>query len=104
MYARARVCLCAKAAGGCACFRRRLLSRYVLGMQTNAGKERREGMLNRWRLAVLEKKNSSIYLYNGILMMVLFFVARILFYGMGLFHLCLNWCAFLPPHMDIHAF
>lgn len=58
--------------------------------------------VDRWRLAVLEKKDSWFYLFNGIVMMLLFFVARILFYGMGLFHLCANWYASLPLlHIDI---
>ncbi len=41
----------------------------------------------RWRLAVLGKKDSTAYLVNGIVMAVVFFLARVLANGLGLVHL-----------------
>ncbi|KAK9808935.1 hypothetical protein WJX72_006612 [[Myrmecia] bisecta] len=41
----------------------------------------------RWHLAVTGYKDSKIYLYNGLLVLGLFFFARVLVYGIGLAHL-----------------
>ena len=41
----------------------------------------------RWHLAVTDRKDSSLYLYNGMLLLFLFFVSRVALYGAGLLHL-----------------
>ena len=41
----------------------------------------------RWRLAVMDMKDSTIYLVNGIAMSVAFFLARVVVNGLGLIHL-----------------
>ena len=41
----------------------------------------------RWHLAATDRKSTPLYLYNGLLVAALFFVARVLFYGAGLAHL-----------------
>ncbi len=38
-------------------------------------------------MAVTDHKDGKLYLYNGMLLLFLFFVARVLLYGMGLLHL-----------------
>jgi len=42
---------------------------------------------HRWHLAVTDHKDGKLYLYNGMLLLFLFFVARVLLYGVGLLHL-----------------
>eukprot|EP00884_Botryococcus_braunii_P004604 jgi/Botrbrau1/14144/Bobra.182_3s0085.1 len=44
----------------------------------------------RWRLAVLDMKDSVAYMVNGLSMAFLFFVARVVLYGLGLAHLFRN--------------
>lgn len=41
----------------------------------------------RWHLAVLGEKESNLYLMNGLLLTFLFFSARVICYGAGLWHL-----------------
>ncbi|KAK9822718.1 hypothetical protein WJX81_008315 [Elliptochloris bilobata] len=41
----------------------------------------------RWHLAVTDHKDGWLYLYNGMLLLALFFVSRVLLYGSGLLHL-----------------
>lgn len=41
----------------------------------------------RWHLAATNQKHGPLYLWNGVLMAALFFLARIVFYGAGLLHL-----------------
>ncbi|CAL5218506.1 g193 [Coccomyxa viridis] len=41
----------------------------------------------RWHLAVLGEKESNLYLINGLLLTFLFFSARVICYGAGLWHL-----------------
>lgn len=41
----------------------------------------------RWHLAVTGQKEAKLYLVNGLILTVLFFVVRVLCYGAGLWHL-----------------
>lgn len=41
----------------------------------------------RWHLAVLDRKEGNLYLLNGLLLTFLFFTARVICYGAGLWHL-----------------
>jgi len=41
----------------------------------------------RWHLAVTDRKDGKLYLYNGVLLTLLFFVSRVVLYGAGLLHL-----------------
>ena len=41
----------------------------------------------RWHLAVLGEKESNLYLANGLMLTFLFFSARVICYGAGLWHL-----------------
>ena len=41
----------------------------------------------RWHLAATDKKHTRLYLWNGVLVAALFFLARVVFYGAGLLHL-----------------
>ncbi len=43
--------------------------------------------LRRWHLAVLGEKESNLYLANGLMLTFLFFSARVICYGAGLWHL-----------------
>lgn len=44
-------------------------------------------VLRRWHLAVTDRKDGKLYLFNGMLLLFLFFVSRVLLYGAGLLHL-----------------
>ena len=60
----------------------------------------------RWHLAVTDRKDGKLYLYNGVLLTLLFFVSRVVLYGAGLLHLatlrraCSVHCAL---HLRLHA-
>ena len=41
----------------------------------------------RWHLAISDQKQSTAYLVNGIALVALFFLARIVCYGAGMIHL-----------------
>lgn len=45
------------------------------------------GVQRRWHLAVTDRKDGKLYLYNGMLLLFLFFVSRVVLYGAGLLHL-----------------
>jgi len=55
----------------------------------------------RWHLAVLGEKESNLYLLNGLLLTFLFFSARVICYGAGLWHLWgLRWDPVIFPVRD----
>lgn len=53
----------------------------------------------RWHLAATDRKHGRLYLWNGLLVAALFFVARIVFYGAGLLHLLSVRDVWGAPHM-----
>ncbi|KAK9793233.1 hypothetical protein WJX73_009774 [Symbiochloris irregularis] len=57
----------------------------------------------RWFLAVTKQEKSKLYLTNGVALMVLFFFARVVVYGIGLWHTWSLRELYMPPkHPYMH--